>query len=677
MSTLDAIAKAMGGEVKGKQARFPTPGHSEHDRGSTAELVPEAPDGVLIRSFNGGDPIEIKDKLRAEGILPKLPRWEVTGRYDFRDETGDLLYYTERLEHPDEPKKYQARLPNGSFKIGKVRRVLYRLPELLAADPSGFVFMPEGERKADKLASWGLVATAFAFGAKSWRKEYAERLAGRTVILLPDNDDEGRSMAQRAARDIQAAGGTVRIVALPGLPAKGDIINWGGTCAELVDLARNTPEWSAPATKQAEDKPAKPRAAPAVRIDLPAGFSAAQMLDEVHALLGRFVAYPSQHAHVAHTLWIGHAHAMGAWESTPRIAFLSPEPGSGKTRALEITETLVPRPVEAVNVTPAYLFRKVGDEAGRPTILYDEIDTVFGPKAKDNEEIRGLLNAGHRCGAVAGRCVVRGKEIMTEEIPAYCAVAFAGLGDLPDTILARSVPIRMRRRAPNEQVQPYRRREHAPLGHRLRDQLAAWASEHEDALADARPEMPSGVVDRDADVWEPLLAVADAAGGDWPERARVSAVTLVTLSRAATPSLGIRLLSDLRTLFADRDHLATSAILSELHAIEDAPWGDMRGKALDSRGLAQRLKKYEVKPTTVRIGHDTHKGYRREDLHDTFERYFSPLGSPPYEAVTRVTSVTDDRADPPSLFAAHASALTATCPRCEGDGCAWCEVQDG
>src|SRR5438876_703678 len=126
---------------------------------------------------------------------------------------------------------------------------------------------------------------------------------------------------------------------------------------------------------------------------------AAELLDDVHTILGRFIAYPSDHAHVAHALWLAHTHLMEAWESTPRIAFLSPEPSSGKTRALEISELLVPRPVEAVNVTPAYLFRKVGDPAGPPTILYDEIDTLFGPKAKDNEEVRGMLNAGHRRGA--------------------------------------------------------------------------------------------------------------------------------------------------------------------------------------------------------------------------------------------------------------------------------------
>src|SRR5205814_7360441 len=170
------------------------------------------------------------------------------------------------------------------------------------------------------------------------------------------------------------------------------------------------------------------------------------LLDAVEAFLTRFIAYPSNHARVAHTLWIPHAHLMDAWDSTPRIAFLSPEPGSGKTRALEVTELLVPSPVEAVNVTPAYLFRKVAAEEGRPTILFDEIDTVFGPKAKDNEEIRGLLNAGYRMGAVAGWCVVTDSGVETEEFPAYCAVALAGLGGLPDTILTRSVIVRMRRR---------------------------------------------------------------------------------------------------------------------------------------------------------------------------------------------------------------------------------------
>ena len=275
-----------------------------------------------------------------------------------------------------------------------------------------------------------------------------------------------------------------------------------------------------------------------------------EVLNAVYRFLGRFVAYPSIHAHVAHALWLAHTHLMESWESTPRLAFLSPEPGSGKTRAMELTETLVPRPVEAINVTSAYLFRKISDPGGLPTILHDEIDTIFGAKAKEHEEIRGVINAGHRRGAAAGRCVVRGKTIETEELPAFCAVAMAGLGNLPDTILSRSVIIKMRRRAPGEYVEPYRRRVHAPEGYALRDQLAAWAAATLPTL-NTCPAMPDGITDRNADVWESLLSVADAVGGSWPERARVAAVALVADAMGGQPSLGVRLLTDLKVVFGD------------------------------------------------------------------------------------------------------------------------------
>ncbi|MCH8095623.1 MAG: DUF3631 domain-containing protein [Proteobacteria bacterium] len=368
------------------------------------------------------------------------------------------------------------------------------------------------------------------------------------------------------------------------------------------------------------------------------GDGGGRILNDVHAYLARFIAYPSKEAHVAHTLWIAHCHLMDAWESTPRIAFLSPEPSSGKTRAIEITETLVPRPVEAINVTPAYLFRKVGGPDGMPTILFDEIDTVFGPKAKDNEEIRGLLNAGHRRGAVAGRCVVRGKIIETEEIPAYCALALAGIGNLPDTLITRCIVIRMRRRrAPTEKVEAYRRRLHAAEGHLLRDRLVVWSEAVLEDVTDAWPTMPEGIEDRDADVWEALLAVADAAGGDWPDLARVAAVALVAQSREGTPSLGIHLLADLKEIFEDRDSMSTASILAALNAKEEAPWGDLKGKPLDSRRLAYFLKKYGVRSKDVRLGETVVKGYTRADLWDQWSRY---LAVPPPGSATSATSAT-------------------------------------
>jgi hypothetical protein len=367
------------------------------------------------------------------------------------------------------------------------------------------------------------------------------------------------------------------------------------------------------------------------------GEDGGQLLQDVERFVSRFIAFPSEHARVAHVLWIAHTHLMSVWDSTPRLAFLSPEPGSGKSRAIEVTELLVPNPVEAVNVTPAYLFRKVGECS--PTILYDEIDTVFGPKAKDNEEIRGLLNAGHRRGAVAGRCVVRGKVVETEEIPAYCAVALAGLGGLPDTLLSRSVVIRMRKRAPDERVEQFRRRQHAAEGHELRDRLAAWADAVAESLTGVWPPMPDGVEDRDADVWEALLAVADRAGCDWPERARRAAVTLVTQSKDSTPSLGVLLLRDIKTVFIN-DVMFTADLVDALNQLDEAPWGAIRkGQPLDARFLARRLSGYEIHSGTVRIGEKTAKGYKRADLYDAWTRY---LSLSPMESVTSVTTSHDD-----------------------------------
>jgi hypothetical protein len=344
----------------------------------------------------------------------------------------------------------------------------------------------------------------------------------------------------------------------------------------------------------------------------------AELLDDVRDFKARFVAYPSEHALTAHTLWTAHTHLMDCWESTPRIGFLSPEPGSGQSRALEVTESLVPRPVHTVNATSAYLFRKVSDPEGLPTILADEIDTVFGAKAQDNEDIRGMYNAGHRKGATAGRCVTKGKIIETEELPAYCAVAMAGLDDLPDTIMTRSVIVRMRRRAPSERVEPWRYRINAPEGHQIRDRLATWADSVRDVAKVTFPEMPEGVTDRNADVWEALLAIADLAGGHWPAAARVAAVTLVTDSgEAKTPSIGVMLLRDLRTIFNEHgaDRLSSDSILTDLREMEESPWAVIRrGDPLDARGLAQRLKKYCIRPDLQRVGDQVSRGYTRGQL---------------------------------------------------------------
>jgi hypothetical protein len=149
--------------------------------------------------------------------------------------------------------------------------------------------------------------------------------------------------------------------------------------------------------------------------------------------------------------------------------------------------------------------------------------------------------------------------------------------------------------------------------------------------------MPAGVVDRDADVWEPLLAIADAAGGDWPRRAREAAMALVAAAKERTPSLGVRLLADIRTVFGDRDAMSTSGLLEALCALDEAPWGEIAGgKPLNARGLANRLKPYGITSRNVRDGGVIVKGYRREDFADAWNRY---LPSSP-ESATSATSAT-------------------------------------
>ncbi|MBT2369534.1 DUF3631 domain-containing protein [Streptomyces sp. ISL-10] len=361
----------------------------------------------------------------------------------------------------------------------------------------------------------------------------------------------------------------------------------------------------------------------------------AALLDEVEAFHRRFNVFPSEAAYVAVALWDAHTHLLDCFDSTPRLAFLSPEPGSGKSRALEIVETLVPRPMVAVNASAAALFRAVSGPDGRPTILFDEIDTIFGPKAGDNEELRGFLNAGHRRTGVTYRCV--GDSQTVTPFPSYTAVAVAGLGSLPDTILTRSVIIRMRRRARNEKVEPFRARLHEKEGVALRERLATWAQQARGWVTGAWPEMPEGISDRPADVWEPLLAVADAAGGDWPLRAREACVTLVKASQANDKgSLGVRLLTDLRDhVLIGVDRLPTIAILDRLNSLDDAPWADLNGKPLDNRRLSRMLSDYmtadnePIASRNIRTTGGVLKGYYSEDLADAWQRYCAPAPESP------------------------------------------------
>lgn len=317
--------------------------------------------------------------------------------------------------------------------------------------------------------------------------------------------------------------------------------------------------------------------------------------------------------------------------------------------------------MHAVNLTAAAIFRKIGGDRP-PTLLMDEADTYLGPRVADrHEEIRALVNAGHRRGAVAYRCVGEPAKMVVQEFPAFAAVALAGIGDLPDTIIDRSIVIRMKRRAPSEPVQGFRQRDAQPLLATLRARLEAWTEARAVELRAARPEMPDGIVDRAADVWEPLIAIAEAAGGDWPERAREAAVELNAARRRSDPSLGVQLLTDIRHIFETRriDRISSEDLIGALCDLDESPWGDLRGKPIDARGVARRLRKFDVSPHVVRIGDQTPRGYERTDLHDAWLRYLPAL-LPPDSATSATNETVQVRAPSSVADAGHVADTSAT-----------------
>lgn len=355
----------------------------------------------------------------------------------------------------------------------------------------------------------------------------------------------------------------------------------------------------------------------------------ASVLDEVRAQIRRFVVLPEEKYEIAVTLWAAHTHLMNCFDSTPRLSFQSPEPGSGKTRALEVLGKLVNDPVETMNTTTAFLARRIDKTDPPPTVTFDEVDALFGVRARDSqaEELRGILNAGHRRGAKYSRAATRGKEVVLEEFSAFAPVALAGLGEIPDTIRTRAVVVPMRRRAGGESVEPYRERQNGAELDATRNRLAAWARSATKRIGNPWPIMPDGITDRPADVWEPLIAVADAAGGEWPTFAREAALAIVQEARDRPASLGIRLLADVRRVLMRADvgeRIRSTELLHELLGFEDAPWRDLGGKgAIDSRYLGRTFDAYGIPAAhPIRFGTlGVAKGWNRGDFADAWARY--------------------------------------------------------
>jgi Protein of unknown function (DUF3631) len=354
----------------------------------------------------------------------------------------------------------------------------------------------------------------------------------------------------------------------------------------------------------------------------------AAVLAELHAAITRYVILPSAEAAAAVALWIAATHAQPSWAHAPRLVIRAPEKRCGKSRLLDIVEGTCHNPLITVNGSPAAVYRSIGADL-QPTVLIDEADTIFGPAAAGaNEDLRGLLNAGHQRNRPAIRWDAATRRL--ETIPTFAMAALAGIGAMPDTIEDRAIVIRMRRRAPGETVAPFRHKRDRPALTGIRADLARWLGRHLKALEKAEPAMP--LEDRAADTWEPLIAVADLAGHDWPHLARHAAIVLTAdRDQAADVSDRIRLLADCRAAFGDASALPTTTLISRLRADPEAPWADHGPEGITAKRLAALLRDYEIRSDTIRFGEPIGqvKGYHRADFTDAWARYLPP---PPAEA---------------------------------------------
>ncbi len=346
-----------------------------------------------------------------------------------------------------------------------------------------------------------------------------------------------------------------------------------------------------------------------------------EILERIFLFIRRFVCLSGSQARVL-ALWVLHTHVFESGEATPYLAITSAEKQSGKTRLLEVLATVVAKAWLTGRVSAAVLIRKI--HAQHPTLLLDESDAAFGGEKEYAEALRGVLNTGHRSGVTSSCCVAQGANISYQDFSTFCPKAIAGIGKLPDTVADRAIPVRLKRAAPGEVVERFRLRDVQAETTTLREEIEGWCLTIAERLPEARPQLPEALTDRQQDGAEPLLAIADIAGGEWPQVARKAVVELCTEAQAADDSTGKLLLADIRQVFEQQgvDRLPSAELAIELADIETSPWGEWsQGKPLFAAKLARLLRPFGISPHSIRVGDKTPKGCEREDFQDAFRRY--------------------------------------------------------
>ena len=340
-------------------------------------------------------------------------------------------------------------------------------------------------------------------------------------------------------------------------------------------------------------------------------------LNQISDLLGKHLVITPEQACVV-ALWVAHTYKFHEFQHTPRLAITAPEKQCGKSTLLNLVDELASEPHKTDNITAASMFRRIQANP-QVTFLMDEADTFL----PENNEMRNIINSGFERHGSVTRNIRRNGEWVPSDFSTFCPVAIAGIGSLPATIADRSIPIGLKRRAYDEKVERLQRDD--PILKKLKEQLSAWG--HSAILADyMNPDIPTALSDRQCDISVPLLAIADSAGGEWPQNAREAllAVFSTHLTNEETAGIGSILLADIRDIFAmvGQDFLASQTICKFLAEKEGRPWPDYdRGRPLNPNHLARLLAPFEIRPTNKRTDKGVLKGYWKSDFADAWKRY--------------------------------------------------------
>lgn len=347
----------------------------------------------------------------------------------------------------------------------------------------------------------------------------------------------------------------------------------------------------------------------------------ALLLNELVKTIQRFIVCNKETA-TATALWCSFTWVVDYVQVAPLAVITAPEKRCGKSQLLNFIGKLAYKPLVASNISPSATFRVI--EAYQPTLLIDEADSFF----KDNEELRGVINSGHtRQSAYVIRNV--GDNHEPTQFSTWGAKAISGIGALSDTLMDRAVVLTLRRKLPGEKVERLRHAE-ARLFEELASKLARFTDDNGAKIALARPALPDALNDRAQDNWEPLLAIADCAGGDWPKRARDAALALSGAEQESV-SLSTELLADIREVFDSKreSSISTADLIAALCDDDEKSWATYnRGQPIKPRQLSKRLAEYGIASKTIRISsYSTPKGYERAQFEDAFTRYLSPATS--------------------------------------------------